>query len=90
MQVNEQENTDGLLASMMKAIFDVEEEEITCDECFEEVDRYVDMLRAGQDAASVLPHVKHHLDHCQCCHEELQALITILEAQTDDEDASSL
>jgi hypothetical protein len=86
--VNEQENTDGPLASMMKAIFGVEEDEITCDECFEEVDRYVDMLRAGQDAASVLPHVKHHLDHCQCCHEELQALITILEAQTG-EDASS-
>jgi hypothetical protein len=66
---------------IMKMIFSVGEgEEISCDECYEHIDQYVDMIRAGQDPAAVLPQVKDHLDQCSCCELELNALITILEA----------
>jgi hypothetical protein len=81
--LNEQHKPAKLFTEVMKAIFSTEEDEITCDACFEKIDRYVDMLRAGQDATAVLPHVKKHLDHCPCCQEELQALITILEKQVE-------
>lgn len=66
----------------MRTIFSAEDEDITCDECYEHVDRYVDMLRAGEDAATVLPKVKIHLEQCRCCESEFQAFIAILEAET--------
>ena len=71
-------------AGIMKTIFSEKEDEITCSDCFDHVDQYVDMLREGRDPAVVLPHVKEHLECCHCCKKEFEALITILEAQTDD------
>jgi hypothetical protein len=66
---------------IMRMIFSVQDrEEISCDECYEHIDQYVDMIRAGQDPAVVLPQVKDHLDQCCCCELEFNALITILEA----------
>jgi hypothetical protein len=70
------------VTGLMRTIFSAEEEDITCDECFEHIDQYVDMLRAGEDAATVLPKVKLHLEQCRCCESELQAFIAILEAET--------
>ncbi len=66
-------------ADLMQMIFATREEDITCDECFEHLDHYVELLQAGQDPATVLPQVKHHLEQCRCCEQEFRALITILE-----------
>lgn len=71
-------------------IFSTEEEDITCDECYEHIDQYVDMLRAGEDAATVLPQVKIHLEQCRCCEAELRAFIAILEAETGSEQGNTL
>ena len=66
---------------IMRMIFSARDrEEIGCDECYEYVDQYVDMIRTGQDASKVLPQVKEHLDQCRCCELEFNALITVLEA----------
>ena len=79
------------LKEIVKQVISVPLEEITCDECFEVIDQYVDMLRTGQDPAVVLPKVKEHLDQCHCCGVEFRALISILEAAADqtEEDAPS-
>lgn len=74
--------------SIMKLIFLTEVIEIGCDDCFAQVDKYVDMLRAGADPGEVLPKVKEHLGRCQLCEEEFRALIAILEAQVDPVDQS--
>lgn len=66
---------------IMKIIFSTRDEDITCAECFDHIDEYVDMLRAGQEPEAVLPQVKSHLDQCSCCKHEFNALITILEAE---------
>ncbi len=76
-------STDNRLARLIKTIFATEEGEIACSDCFEQVDQYVDLLRTGQDPATVLPQVRQHLDQCRCCHEELEVLIAILESETD-------
>lgn len=73
------------VASLMRTILSAEDEDITCDECYEHIDQYVDMLRAGENAATVLPKVKTHLEQCRCCESELQAFIAILEAETESE-----
>jgi len=67
---------------IVKTIFAAQEDDITCDECYAHIDQYVDMLRAGQDPAQVLPQVKSHLEQCRCCAWEFQALIDILEAES--------
>jgi hypothetical protein len=78
------------IAGLVKTILSTEDEDITCDECYEHIDQYVDMLRAGEDAATVLPKVKTRLTQCKCCESELRAFIAILEAETEagEQDAS--
>lgn len=66
-------------AGIMQMIFATRSEDITCDECFEHIDHYVELLQAGQDPTAILPQVKHHLEQCRCCEQEFHALIAILE-----------
>ena len=49
-------------------------EEMLCSEYFEELPRYVDFEVAGQDAAALLPEVKHHMHQCPECEEVYLAL----------------
>ena len=72
--------------NLLQKIFTVQEQDIACDDCYDAVDQYVDMLRAGKNPAEVLPHVKQHLTQCQCCAVEFRALISILEAAADPEE----
>ncbi len=69
------------LTDVVKTIFSTKNQDITCDQCFEYIDEYVDMLHAGQDPSEVLPQVKGHLEQCRCCEMEFQALISILEGE---------
>jgi anti-sigma factor RsiW len=48
--------------------------EIGCDECFEQLDRYVDLELAGLDADAALPGLRAHLDGCPACREEHESL----------------
>jgi len=52
--------------------------EIGCDECFQELDRYVELELAGLDADAAVPGLRAHLDGCPACreeHESLRALV---------------
>jgi len=60
------------------------EEEMTCGECYEEVDQYVDMLRDGKSPAEVMPMVKNHIELCPPCREEFEALLEALVAMDTD------
>ena len=54
------------------------EAEVSCEECFELLDRYVDLECAGADAAGRLPGMRAHLQGCPACredHESLRALV---------------
>lgn len=51
-----------------------DEYEVGCDECFEALDRFVDLELAGEDADSALPGLRAHLDGCPACREEHAAL----------------
>jgi hypothetical protein len=52
--------------------------EIGCDACFEELDGYVELEVAGEDADAAVPGLRAHLDGCPACreeHESLRALV---------------
>ena len=52
--------------------------EVTCEQCFELLDQYVELELAGADADARLPGLRTHLDGCPACredHESLRALV---------------
>jgi hypothetical protein len=49
--------------------------ELTCDECFEALDRYVDLtLAAEPDPDVAVPGMRAHLEGCPACAEEFESL----------------
>jgi hypothetical protein len=48
--------------------------EVSCDECFDQLDRYVDLQLAGRDADSALPGLAEHLEGCPACAEDHASL----------------
>lgn len=51
------------------------EPELTCDQCFEELDRYVDAAVAGADAERAVPGMRAHLAGCPACREDYDSLL---------------
>ena len=52
--------------------------EVTCEQCFELLDQYVDLELKGEDADARLPGLRTHLAGCPACredHESLRALV---------------
>jgi hypothetical protein len=52
--------------------------EVGCDECFDELDRFVELELAGDDVEAALPGLRAHLAGCPACreeHESLRALV---------------
>ena len=68
----------GAPAILVRAILSTREDEIDCDRCFEELDRFVELELDGTDAAAALPLVQDHLARCPDCREEHEALLAAL------------
>lgn len=61
------------------------EPEIGCDECFHQLDRYVELEIAGANADAVIPGLRAHLEGCPACreeHESLRSFVSGEQAQT--------
>jgi len=52
--------------------------EVGCDECFEQLDRYVELERVGKDAEAAVPGLRAHLAGCPACREEHESLRTLV------------
>ena len=50
------------------------EPELLCDECFANLDEYVELELAGQPADERIPGMRPHLQGCPACREEYDAL----------------
>ncbi len=65
---------------MVRGIMTTRDDELGCDECFEQVDQFVEMKLAGKNAADAMPLVQDHLGRCGYCREEFEALLAALSA----------
>jgi hypothetical protein len=74
------QSTPVVMGKLIAMIDDTDDVELTCEEVFTLLDHYVELEARGEDAASVLPLVKKHLDRCNDCLEEYEALTMILAA----------
>jgi hypothetical protein len=68
------------LKRMVRNIATARPDEIGCDECFEQLDRFVELELAGKKATEALPLVQDHLNRCGDCREEFDALLAALRA----------
>jgi hypothetical protein len=74
MSGESREKTDRLLGRVLGPVGP----ELGCDECFELLDRYVELELAGADADAAIPGMRAHLAGCQACaedHASLRALV---------------
>jgi hypothetical protein len=55
--------------------------ELGCDECFAELDRYVDLEAAGSDADAAVPGLGAHLEGCPACREEHDSLLALVRGE---------
>lgn len=72
--------TSDILQKLLRAVKNTRPDEITCDECFERLDRFAEQQLAGKAAVEAMPLVKDHLDRCDPCREEFEALLDAVRA----------
>lgn len=53
--------------------------ELGCEQCFEQLDRYVELELAGAPADELVPGLRAHLVGCPACAEEHESLRALLE-----------
>jgi len=58
------------------------EPELGCEECFEQLDRYVELELAGSDADQAVPGMRAHLEGCPACREDHESLRALVESGT--------
>jgi hypothetical protein len=82
--------TDSVWQTLLKSVLETEEIEIGCQECYELLDSYAELLLSGNDPVEFMPTVKQHLKQCSCCFHELEALMIMLqEAAAQDKSSPS-
>lgn len=69
-----------MLKRLVRGIATTHPDEIGCDECFEQLDRFVEATLDGKQVDEAMPLVQDHLDRCGNCHEEFEALLDALRA----------
>jgi hypothetical protein len=60
--------------------------ELTCEQCFEELDRHVELTLAGADADAAVPGMRAHLEGCPACQEDHASLMALVAAETAGDD----
>jgi hypothetical protein len=55
-------------------------EEVSCEECFDHLDEYVEVELAGADPAAAMPGMRAHLEGCPACREDRESLRDLVHA----------
>jgi hypothetical protein len=68
-------------SELLRALLGPAGRELSCEECFEELDRYVELELAGRDAEAAVPGMRNHLEGCPACREDHESLREFLAGQ---------
>jgi anti-sigma factor RsiW len=68
-------------ARLVKRLLGPAGPEISCEECFEQLDRYVELELSGADADAAIPGMAAHLEGCPACHEDHRSLRALVESE---------
>jgi hypothetical protein len=67
---------------LARGILSTRLDEIDCEECFERLDRFTEMVSAGRSPTRAMPLVHNHLERCPDCKQEFLALMAALQANS--------
>jgi hypothetical protein len=65
-------------AELLARLLGSAREELTCEECFEQLDRYVELELSGREADVAVPGMRPHLEGCPACGEDHDSLAALL------------
>ena len=60
--------------SMLERLLGPTGPEVSCEQCFELLDEYVDLELSSGDAEARVPDLRNHLDGCPACREDYESL----------------
>ena len=63
--------------TILRGLLGPADPEVGCDTCFAELDRFVELELAGEDANAAIPGLWAHLDGCPACREEHESLLAL-------------
>jgi len=73
------ELTVHTVEQVLGAVLATKDEEVGCGECFEQMEKFVEMKLEGKSPEEAMPLVEEHLQRCDECNEEYEALLEALE-----------
>jgi hypothetical protein len=59
---------------MLKSLLGPAGPEVSCEECFDRLDVYVEVELGGGDPDAAVPGLRAHLDGCPACREDYESL----------------
>jgi len=62
-------------ARLITALLGPDGPELTCEECFEQLDRYVDLALAKAEPDRAVPGMREHLVGCPACRDDFDSLL---------------
>jgi hypothetical protein len=68
------------LKRLVRGVLATRSHELTCGECFDQLDQFVELKLAGKSPSQALPLVEAHLRLCHDCREEYELLLDALHA----------
>jgi hypothetical protein len=69
--MSDERDRDELIAALLGPA----DHELTCEECFEQLDRYVDLTLAESDPDRLVPGMRAHVTGCPACREDYESLL---------------
>jgi hypothetical protein len=67
------------LKAMIRAIFTSQKRELTCEECFDRLDEFAEVVLKGKPRNEGIALVEDHLEKCMDCREEFELLLKALQ-----------
>jgi hypothetical protein len=68
------------MSGLLNRLLGPGEPEITCEQCFELLDEYVELELRDADADAGIPGMRAHLSGCPACHEDHESLLAFVRA----------
>lgn len=72
----------GERGRLLRALLGPAQPELTCEECFEQLDRYVEVELSGADPNEAVPGMQAHLEGCPACYEDHLSLRAYVQKTT--------
>jgi hypothetical protein len=67
---------------MLRRLLGPQGPELSCEECFAELDRYVELELRDADADARIPGMREHLEGCSACAEDHRSLRALVETES--------